>query len=169
MKQCKKDRNHVYFTAKGCGLCIAEEKFSSKIDALRKEKSMPAQIRGVELSAIDIKKTEQKKADEKNKKEKMQKLCIFGFGVYFLFFSLLYPILRPLKEYITSQGIGIQLLFILFITVIIHRGLNRIMKKAEFDKFYGIAEMMEIFALFCMLITFVILNEFSFEILKLSK
>lgn len=169
MKQCKKDRNHIYFTAKGCGLCIAEEKFSSKIDALRKEKSMPAQIRGVELSAIDIKKTEQKKADEKNKKEKMQKLCIFGFGVYFLFFSLLYPILRPLKEYITSQGIGIQLLVILFITSVIHRNLNRIMKKAEFDKFYGIAEMMEIFALFCMLITFVILNEFSFEILTLSK
>jgi len=169
MKQCKKDRNHAYFTTKGCGLCIAEQKFSEKINSLKKEKELPEQVRGIDVSSIDIEKTEQKKFQDQLKKIKIQRLCISGFIVYFLFFSLLYPILSPIKKYITSLGIGIQLLIIAFILIFIRKYLIKISKKAEFDRYTAIIEMMQIFALFCMIITFTVLNGFSSELWLLAK
>ena len=61
LKQCKNDPNHVYFTSKGCGLCSIESKFNKDLTDIKKQKTNPAKIRGIEIDRLSTEKVREEK------------------------------------------------------------------------------------------------------------
>lgn len=49
LKHCKKNPNHAYFTNKGCGLCVAEERLKANLKTIKEKQAEPRKIRGFEL------------------------------------------------------------------------------------------------------------------------
>ena len=40
LKRCKKNPNHVYFTNKGCGLCVSEERLKANLKVIKEKKNL---------------------------------------------------------------------------------------------------------------------------------
>lgn len=169
LKKCKKNHNHAYFTSKGCGMCIMEEKFAEKIKKVKKEKAIPQQIRGFDISAINVEKTKQQKEIQTKKIIKMRRFFAFIAIFYFIFFSYLYYIINPVKEYVTALGIGVQLVVIVLSMLLINKIIQSIFIKIKFNDKFGIAQTMQIFAFCCMLLTFFLINDFPDNLLSLNR
>lgn len=169
LKQCKKNPNHAYFTSKGCGMCIVEEKFAEKIKKIRKEKAVPLQVRGMDVSSIDVEKTKKQKEIQTQKIIKMRKLSVLFAALYFLFFASFYHIFNPLKQYITSLGKGVQIIFIVFAMLLINKTIKHLFEEIKFNDKFGISQMMQIFAFCCMLLTFLLINDFPEKLWNLGR
>ena len=169
MKLCKKNHNHAYFTSKGCGFCIIEEKFSEKIKKIREEKNIPQQIRGMDISRIDVEKTKKQKKLMLEKFSKLKKFYLLFCLSFFAFFASFYYIISPLEKYIKPSSKGIQVTFIVLVMIFINKLIKYSLKKSNINYKYSISQTMQIFALCCMILTFFLINEFSFDLFLLYK
>ena len=168
LKKCKKNPNHAYFTSKGCGLCISEEKFNNQIETLKSKKSLPKKVREVDVAKIDIKKIEKQKADEKRELLILKRIALAGCILYFVFFSFFYHIMTFFKKEVMSLGYGLQLLLVIFIAISINKAITATEKRIKFNDIYGVGIMMQIFAIACMLISIVLINDFPKEFWSLN-
>lgn len=160
LKQCKKNPNHAFFTSKGCGMCIAEEKFSEKIKKARENINNANIVRGIDISSIDIEKNNLEKEIQNKKISNLRKIYLFFIAVYFMFFGSFYYIINLFKEQITGIGKGAQLIFIILLMLFINKTIKNCLVKSRYNDDYGIKPMMLIFAFCCMLITFFAINDF---------
>ena len=169
LKQCKKDHNHAYFTPKGCGLCMIAEKFKVHIDDYKKKQEVEKEtVRGVKINDLTIEKL--KKDNKKHKQiNKVKRYVNYVLiAVYLLFFAFLFKILEPIKSYLTDAGLFAQLL--IFFTSIF--GINLLLKKwSDFltEKNPNLMSILYIFALACLIITFISINGSPFELFSLAE
>ncbi len=168
LRQCKNNPNHVYFTGKGCGLCITEEKFRQEISNIQKQKQTPETIRGIEITDLSNEKIKKDKAEKKAFDHKMQNVSYGILAAYMLFFGFLYQLLLPLKDCLKEAGLGIQA----FVSTLIMLGINRFIHK------YGsifpllqnkeITNMLQVYALICIIVSLVSINDIPKNILDLT-
>ncbi len=169
LKACKKNSNHVYFTAKGCGLCAAEEKLVKTLTKVKQEAAEPVKVRGMELSEIS---TEQYQKDKEEKRLEDQKLKYFsltGAILYFIFFGTLPLLLRSAKDFLIEQGIGIQVIVILFLMCLINQSLKYLEKKIPYLQNRAVLNMLLVYAVICLIISFVSINHLPPEIFALTE
>lgn len=168
LRQCKNNPNHVYFTGKGCGLCIAEEKFRQEIRNIQKQKQTPETIRGIEIADLSNEKIKKDKAEKKAFDHKMQNVSYGILAAYMLFFGFLYQLLLPLKDFLKEAGLGLQAVA----STLIMLGINRFIHK------YGsifpllqnkeITNMLQVYALICIIVSLVSINDIPKNILDLT-
>ena len=127
LKKCHNNPDHVYFTSKGCGLCLIDNKFNRKIDELKKQKAEPETLRGIEIKQMNTATVQAQK--EQNRIENNKMMVLFGgiCAVYLVFFTFLYKILEPAKSFLAEIGLGGQLLTA---TLVLY-GLNKLFKLGE--------------------------------------
>ena len=168
LKQCKNNPNHVYFTSKGCGLCSVESKFSKDLSVIKKQKSDPEKIRGIEVSRLSTEKVREEKEQQHANDVKMQRI-FYGAGIfYLLFFALFYKMLLPLKPLLQKAGLGLQFLFIIGVLT----GISSLLKKSGnlFKPLKNkiISDMLLVYALIWMLITLVLVNDLPRNLFELA-
>ena len=168
LKQCKKDKNHAYFTAKGCGLCMVNDKFKATVDDYKKKKEADKQnSRHMQITKVDNTKKNQLQTTIKTIKES----SLYGYyafiAVYLIFFAHLYKILSPLKENLQQAGIFAQI-FIITLSIL---AINKLLEKAQ--KYFSVKKttlikMLQIFGFACLIISFIALNGSFSYLLQLA-
>ena len=169
LKQCKQNPNHVYFTAKGCGLCAMEEKLAHQLNKVRKESEEPQKVRGMELSAISAEEVARQKEERAEENKKMRHWTWAGILLYLLFFGGLNYLLFPYQAKITSLGIGIQISFILVLIITIYYFLKSLAQNFSYLQNRTLLNMMFVYAVFCLIIVFISLNHISSSIFTLTE
>lgn len=168
LRQCKNNPNHVYFTSKGCGLCMSEAKFQQEICNIQKQKQTPETIRGIEIADLSDEKIKKDKAEKRAFDHKMQNISYGILTAYMLFFGFLYQIILPFKEFFKDIGIGIQA----FISTLIMFGINRFIHKygSVFPLLQNreITNMLQVYALICIIVSLVSINDIPENILDLT-
>ena len=168
LRQCKNNPNHVYFTSKGCGLCMVEDKFYHEISNIKKQKQTPPKIRGIEVDNLANEKISINNALKKAFESKMQRIAYVGIVVYMITFSLLYKILLPLKEVLKNMGIGMQFILSTFVLMGIHKLITKYQNKFPPLQNKALTDMLQVYALICVIIALVSVNEFPNNLLELA-
>lgn len=168
LKQCKKDHNHVYFTSKGCGLCITEEKFHHDMHDIKKQKETPEKVRGIEVSALSVESVKKDKAEKQARNTKLQKISWAFVCVYMLFFTFLYKILQFFADGILAAGIGLQAIVTTFALLLINHLFSKYEDVLPVLKNKTITDMLQVYALICIIIALVSINDISKNLLDLA-
>lgn len=169
LKQCKKNPNHVYFTSKGCGLCMSEEKFYHDLSDIKKQKQAPEKVRGIEVDELSVEKVQKNKQEKLALDTKINKISAAVLALYMLFFTFLYKILEPAAENIIQIGLGIQAI----VTTLLLFGINRLFHKYEDEvpllKNKTLTDMLQVYALICIIIALVSINDIPKNLLDLAQ
>ena len=168
LKICKKDKNHVYFTSKGCGLCMIEDKFYHNISDLKKQKETPETIRGMEIETLTVEHAQKTKKIQLALNHKLQIISYFALILYMLFFAFLYKILSPIAEYILNIGLGIQAIVVTLIMLGINYAINKYYDYLPILKNRAIMQMIQVYALICIIIALVSINDIPQNLLDLA-
>ena len=167
-KKCKKNRNHIYFTPKGCGLCMIEEKLKLQLDSYKKQQGEPQTVRGLNVQNITAENIQKKHLEQEHIKHIKRNVLYVILSTYLLFFTFLYKLVGFFKEPIIQSGIFAQLILI-FCSVL---GINKLLKIIEpvisLNRRPYILSMLKIFAYICLLIAFIQLNGMPLELLELA-
>ena len=169
LKSCKNNPDHAYFTAKGCGLCVVEQKIKQTLQKVKDESQMPVKIRGMELSELSTEKNKEIKKQKHREFIKLNKIALIGIVLYFIFFSSLHFILSPFKSYITSGGYFLQLLFIALIIRLIYKATEILPKRLPLLNNEILLTTLKIYAIINILVAFVLINDLSLSVLELAK
>ena len=167
--QCKKDHNHIYFTPKGCGLCMINEKLKANLSNLKKQQAEPQTIRGVDVSTLTSDKIKAKQQQQENLKLLLHKGYYIFLALYLLFFTFLFKLIAPFSALLNGMGIFIQMIIILFAAAGINRLLALIPQYIPETKNQNILSMLQIYAFICLIIAFLSLNNLSFDLFKLAE
>ena len=168
LKTCKKNHNHAYFTSKGCGLCMMEEKFVADMELIRKKKETPETLRGMKVTELSVEKVEERKAQAEALNNKVRNITICVITAYLIFFGFLYKILSFFTADIQKIGLGGQALFVTIVMSLIYKLLNKYEKKISILQKYGLYQMLFAYALICFLIALVAINEIPVDIFELA-
>ena len=168
LKTCKKDANHAYFTSKGCGLCMIEEKFYHNLSDIKKQKETPEMVRGMEIQSLTVENMQKTKEEKMALDNKMQIISSALLTVYMLFFAFLYKLMEPFTAEIVSAGMGIQAI----IATLIMLGINHLLKKYHerlpLLKNRAIIQMLQVYALICVIVALVSVNNIPQNLFKLA-
>lgn len=159
LKICQKNPDHAYFTAKGCGLCVAEERFKGTMSDIRKQKETPQMLRGMEISSISVENLNKNKAEKINEEAKIQKITLAIVAAYMLFFGSLYMLFDPIKDFIIGLGLGIQAIIVTLVMLGINRFLRRYSSKFPMFQSKAFTQMLQVYAFICILIALIFINE----------
>ena len=168
LKTCKKDSNHVYFTSKGCGLCMIDEKFSLDMSDIKKQKETPQKIRGMELAELSVEHLQKNKEEKIIEDNKIQKITYAGIALYMLFFTFLSQILQPHAESIADFGLGLQAIVTTFVMMGINHILRHYCDKFPLLKNRALTQMLQAYALLCIVIALVSINNLPSGLLQLA-
>lgn len=168
LKQCKKNHNHVYFTSKGCGLCISEEKFFADMHDLKKQKQTPEKLRGIEVSELSMESVQKNKEEKQALDTKMLKIAWAVTAGYMLFFTFLYKILQFFAEPILEVGLGIQAIITTFVMMAINRLFHKYDRILPLFKNRSVTDMLQVYALICIIIALVSINDIPKNLLDLA-
>ena len=168
LKPCKKNPNHFYFTAKGCGLCVAEEKFKGTLNNVKKQAQTPQMVRGMEISTLSVEHLQKDKAEKIQLNHKLNRIAAGGIVVYLLFFALLYPMLEPIEKNIQAMGLGIQAIVTTFLMLGINSALHLLSPKFPLLQNKALTQMLQVYAFICILIVLVSLNNLPEGIFSLA-
>jgi hypothetical protein len=169
LKQCKNNPDHVYFTSKGCGLCAMDEKLFYQLNKIKKEAEEPQKLRGMELSELSSEEVAKHKAELETENKKLKYWTISGIALFFVFFALLNHILLPIRDEIIQLGIGIQAIIILLLMGTIYKVCNHLRSKLPYfsNKFWQ--NLLPIYAIICLIINFIYLNNISLSLFYLTE
>lgn len=168
LKTCKNNSTHVYFTSKGCGLCSIENKFNKDLHDIKKQKTDPEKIRGIEVSRLSTEKVREEKELQQAHTLKMQRLFYALCGAYLLLFAFFYKLLLPLQDILQQIGLGIQGLLMLGILIAINRLFKIYSKKFYQLKNKVLSDMLQVYAFIWMLISLVLANDLPRNLFELA-
>ncbi|MBQ8785545.1 MAG: hypothetical protein IJZ59_05845 [Alphaproteobacteria bacterium] len=169
VRRCKKNPNHVYFTSKGCGLCLMENKIKDKLSSVRKEHQKPQTIRGVSIDELSQENVEKNKIEQQKKIKKYNKIAAPSLLLYMLLWSFMYPILKPISDKISNIGIGLQIIIIILLTAATHYVLKKTATFAPILSNIGLRLAVLIYTFICALICIWAINDIPIEALLLIK
>lgn len=169
LKQCKKDHNHSYFTPKGCGLCMVRDKFKLDVENFKKKQEEAATVRGMDRKSLETKNI----VRTQKKKEQINNLLHYGYYVflasYLLFFTFLYKLLTPFGDLLRSMGIFAQMIIFVLGVGAVNSLFDYIPKYLPSRNNPNLFSMLRIYALVCLLIAFVALNDLSADLWQLAQ
>ncbi len=168
LRSCKKNHNHVYFSAKGCGLCMSEEKFYADMAAIKNRFRKPETIRGIDVTELSVEKNEQNKKERQALNDKMQYIGIGAMIVYLLVFTFLFRILGFFKGELAFAGLGIQAIAAVLVMFGIHRLFERYEKDIPLLQNKMLTEMLQVYAIICIVIAVVSVNDIPNNLLDLA-
>ena len=168
LKQCKKNPDHTYFTAKGCGLCTIDEKFNHNMQDIKKQKQTPEMVRGLTVSSLSVENMEKNRKTKLDLDTKIQKISILFVSLYMLFFTFLYKILSLIPDIIINIGIGAQALLITVILLTINHVFRKYRNIVPWLKNTAITQMLQMYALICIIIALVSINDIPKNLLDLA-
>lgn len=168
LKTCKKDGNHVYFTSKGCGLCMVEEKFAVDMKDIRKQKETPQTIRGMEVASLSVENMQKTKVEKLLENQRIQHLTLAGIVGYMLFFTFLFKIIQPAENFIRDVGLGIQAMAATLVILGINQALHKYRLKLPLLQNKALTQMLQAYALICMIIAIVSINNIPSGLLALA-
>ncbi len=170
LKRCKKDPNHAYFTPKGCGLCMVAEKLKNHLQEQQKQQQeTKTKVRGVDISKVNKVSIEKQHKQTELKQKNLAQIYYGSLIFSFIFFTLIYKLLLPFKDFLIELGIFSQAIIFSF-------GILGIIKGAE--KFNNLLPenlnrswliMLKIYAIICLLIAFISINSLTFSIFALAQ
>ncbi|MBO7556706.1 MAG: hypothetical protein J6T72_04865 [Alphaproteobacteria bacterium] len=169
LKPCKKNHMHFYFTPKGCGLCMVEEKFKSTLKDVEKQTQNPKTIRGVSIDNLAPEKIASQKRQQMQRLKKLNIISLACITIYLLFWSLLYPITAPFAKQISNMGFGIQMLVITFLMSFIYKALKKFSPRIPVLNNQAITTILFIYPLLCSMICLCAINNPPVEIILLSE
>lgn len=169
LKTCKKDSNHAYFTSKGCGLCVAEERFKETLTGIKKQRETPQMIRGMEVSSLSVENLNRNKAEKKIEDARLKHLSIAIIVVYMLVFTFLFKILSGAEDFIREAGLGIQAIATTFVMMGINTLLHKYAGKLPVFQNRAVTQMLQVYALICIIIALVSINNIPQGLLSLSE
>ncbi len=168
LKQCKNNPNHVYFTSKGCGLCMNEDKFYHEISKIKQQKQTPPKIRGIKVDDLANEKITINNTIKKALESKMHRIVLGIIACYMLFFGMLYKILAPLKELLDNVGIGVQAILTTFLLLGINKLISKYQTLFPLLKNKALTDMLQVYALICIIIALVSVNDIPNNLLELD-
>ncbi len=166
LKICKKNPDHAYFTAKGCGLCAAEERFKGNMSSIKKQKETPQMLRGMEISSISVENLQKNKAEKISEDAKIKRISFALLGLYLIFFGSFYLLLDIIKDFVIRLGLGLQAIFITLTMYFINYFLNKYKTKFPIFQNRSIVLMLQVYAFICILIALVFINEIPTDVFK---
>ena len=169
LKTCKKDHSHVYFTSKGCGLCMIEEKFAVDMKDKLRQMETPQTVRGMEISSLSEENMRRSKARKMLQNIRIRNLTIIAISVYMLFFTFLSWLLSPIADSVASCGLGVQSLVLVLVMLGIHWLIRYFTPRAPLIQNNGISQMLLAYAFFCMLICLIIINDIPEDLFVLAE
>lgn len=115
IKHCKKNPNHAYFTNKGCGLCVSEERLKANLRTIKEKNAEPLKIRGFEIKNLSKESLNQDKIQQQLTEKRTMRLTYFMVMLYSFLLTFLPRIAQGCKSYLEEVGISVQLIvYILF-------------------------------------------------------
>ena len=168
LRQCKNNPNHVYFTAKGCGLCIMEDKFYHDMHDIKKQKQTPEKVRGIDVADLSQEKVEHDKSIKQALDIKLKRISIAVIGTYMLFFGMMFKILQPFAAILHNIGLGMQAILATLGLVGVHHLIYKYQKLIPPFKNKGLTDMLQVYALICVVIALVSINNMPQMLLELA-
>ncbi len=125
IKTCKKNPNHAYFTNKGCGLCVAEERLKSNLKTIKEKSSEPKKIRGFEVGKLSKESLKEDKIHKRQSEKRAMRTAYILIMLYSLLMTFFPRIAMEYENALAGIGISGQLIvYILFFNF-----LHRVIKK----------------------------------------
>ena len=119
IKHCKKNPNHSYFTNKGCGLCVAEEKLRANLKTIQEKSAEPPKIRGFDINKLSKESLKENKLQQQQNEKRMMKFVYFSVMLYSLILTFFPRICLHYKSELKDMGISLQLIvYILFFNLL---------------------------------------------------
>ncbi len=167
-KQCKKNPNHGYFTAKGCGLCAMEDKFKADMNAVKKQKEAPQTIRGVEISELTTEKNLASKLKKRREFVRLNKLALGIIIFHFVFWASLPLLLYPIKDILTSQGYFLQMFVCAVVLKVVYVFLNWMQAKLPLLQNVVLLNMLKIYAFINVIMSFFVINGLGLSLFQIN-
>jgi len=168
LRKCHNNPNHAYFTSKGCGLCMIEDKFSRNLTELKKQKQEPETLRGIEVTQMKTETVQAQKELKRQQDFKMRYIFIACVICYLLFFAFVYKILQPLQSILQDMGLGLQSLLLIGLML----GINRILKHSSYyfkplqNKI--LSNGLQTYALVWLIIALILVNDLPLDLFELA-
>lgn len=162
-RQCKKNPDHIYFTPKGCGLCMVEEKFRLKLDDYKKQQEKPQTVRGLDVEKLQTEDLGKKQKDREQIASVKNYASYAVLAAYLLFFSFIYKLAGIFKEDLIAAGVFAQLVIIALGAAAVGGLMKLIAPVLPAAKKDIYTSMLKIFACICLFIAFARLNGIPFE------
>lgn len=169
LKECKKDPSHSYFTSKGCGLCMIEEKFKNNLGEIQKQLQTPKTIRGVDIEKISPERAEQEKSKKRKKIIHLNRLGTFFIFAYIIFWAVLHKIAAPFFENLKAIGLGGISLLLISIMFGLNLVFKKLSQKLPILRNPLVPQMLQVYALIFILISLFILKLIPLELFMLAK
>ena len=119
IKHCKKNPNHVYFTNKGCGLCVAEEKLKANLNTIKEKSAEPPKIRGFEINKLSKESLKEDKLQQQQNEKRSMRITCFSVMFYSLLMTFFPRICLYYKPELKEIGLSLQLIvYILFFNLL---------------------------------------------------
>ncbi len=166
LKKCKKNPNHAYFTAKGCGLCAMEEKFAHHLADLKKEKQEPQKIRGLAISDLTTEKNQALKKEKRRAFVRLNKLAVFLTVAHLMFWTSFPFICFHFRDLFTCFGCFLQILVFGIILKTVFVALNKAQKYFPLFQNLILCNMLKIYTVFNVVLAFVLINGIRFLFLE---
>lgn len=168
LKRCKKNHDHAYFTPKGCGLCVVEEKIKNRLKEQQERAEQNKNlVRGIDISKIS--KENAAKKQQSDIDDRTKKIYYGVVGGLLLMFSLIRKIISPFDEWLQSSGIFIQLILFSLCVFGLNRGLERFSAAMPENLNRSWLIMLRIYAIICLLIAFISVNSLNFSLFALAE
>ncbi|MFI3241480.1 MAG: hypothetical protein R3Y43_02820 [Alphaproteobacteria bacterium] len=167
VKTCKKNKNHNFWTNKGCGLCAVDNKFFHNMNEKKEEKEKQKLIRGMEAKELTTERIEENKRLEKKQEKQKNYLSAFLYLFYILLLGGFYNFVSPFSDSIKSIGLSGQIMFVVLILMIINILIYKFEKNITLLEKQNIKIIMQTYAFVCFIISFFVINNIDFSFLKL--
>ena len=168
LRQCKKNPDHAYFTSKGCGLCLMEEKFRSDMRERQALLQTPKTIRGLEIDKMTPEKLEEEKQQRHQKIIRANHITAAVVAVYLLFFGMLHFLATPFSEALSAVGVGLQVVAVILIMGGIHKIFKMLRPRVPLFRYEMLPFLLQVYAFICMLVSLAAVNKLPLEILMLA-
>lgn len=119
IKHCKKNPNHAYFTNKGCGLCVAEDRLKANLKIIQQKNAQPQKIRGFEVDKLSKESLREDKKHRRQSEKRMTRLAYFMVMFYSLGMTFFPRVCVNFRSEFEKMGISLQLVvYILFFNLL---------------------------------------------------
>ena len=135
---------------------------------IKKQKETPQTVRGMAISDLSVEKLKQSKAEKLIEDEKIKHITWAGIAVYMLFFTFLSQLLKPAAETVTNLGLGIQAIVTTFVMMGINAFFRCYNSKFPLLKNRALTQMLQAYALLCIVIALVSVNNLPPGLLELA-
>ncbi len=169
LKTCKNNPNHNFWTSKGCGQCISDQKLKDTLLKVQQKHQQPKTIRGMKLESLSSEGAKQAKIEKSEKRLKQKKLFLLGISAYMLCFAIMPFVFAFINTNNLHMGIGLQMIIYVCILWGAKTIYLKAMKKIPMLDDDIVRSLLIAYSIVCLLLTMYYANGLSFSAFYLAK